>query len=98
MHRLILESRMGTAKYREISNKRAGIEGVPSALRRQYGIDNLPVRGQVRSKIWLGLKIGAMNCKRYIKGSVRSPRDTVTTMNAVPLLQVLCFQGTIVAI
>ena len=98
LHRLILEARMGTEKYRKISTKRAGIEGVPSALRRQYDIDNLPVRGQVRSKIWLGFKIGAINCKRYIKGSVRSPKDAPPAINAVYLLQVLCFQRTVAAI
>jgi hypothetical protein len=47
---------MGTSKYQELARKRAGIEGIPSVLRRRYKIDHLPVRGEVRVKVWLGFK------------------------------------------
>jgi len=62
-----LMQKMETTEYKEIADKRAGIEGIPSVLRRRYGIDYLPVRGLVRSKVWLGLKIGAINIKRVVK-------------------------------
>jgi len=29
---------------KEIASKRAGVEGIPSVLRRQYDVDTLPVR------------------------------------------------------
>jgi len=68
-HRIKLIAQMGTEEYMEISSKRAGIEGIPSVLRRRYNIDQLPVRGLVRSKVWFGFKISAINCKRLIKRS-----------------------------
>jgi len=59
---------MRTTEYLSTANKRAGVEGVPSVLRRRHHIDTLPVRGLVRSKLWYGLKIGAINMKRLMKG------------------------------
>jgi hypothetical protein len=32
-------------------------------------LDRIPVRGLVRSKIWFGFKIGAINAKRVLKGA-----------------------------
>ena len=58
---------MGTPEYQELAGKRAGIEAVPSILRRWYKIDNLLVRGLVGVKLYLGFKISAINCKRLIK-------------------------------
>jgi len=66
-HKLI--SLMNTEDYLEVSNKRAGVEGIPSVLRRRYKIDDMPIRGLVRSKIWFGFKIGAMNIKSMLKCS-----------------------------
>ena len=50
LHRSQLITRMGTFEYQELASKRAGIEGIPSVLRRKYKIDHLPVRGEVRVK------------------------------------------------
>lgn len=47
---------------------RNGIEGLPSILRRRYRVDDMPVMGLVRSKIWFALKIGAINVKNLLKG------------------------------
>ena len=44
LHRSQLITKMGTSEYQELAKKRAGIEGIPSALRRRYKIDHLPVR------------------------------------------------------
>lgn len=51
LHRSQLIIKMGTSKYQQLASKRAGIEGVPSVLRRRYNIDYLPVRRLVRSKV-----------------------------------------------
>jgi len=59
-----LRKKMETKDYKNLTNQRAGIEGIPSVFRRKYNIDNLPVMGKVRSKIWLGFKVGAINIKR----------------------------------
>jgi hypothetical protein len=58
--------KLSTEKYKEYSRKRNGVEGIPSVLRRRYGIGNMPVRGLARQKMLLGFKIGAINVKRAI--------------------------------
>ena len=59
--------KMKTHEYIEIANKRAGIEGIPSVLRRRYKIDTMPIRGLLRSKLWVGFKIAAYNFKKLVK-------------------------------
>jgi hypothetical protein len=57
---------LSTERYKEFARKRNGVEGIPSILRRRYRVDEMPVRGLLRSKMWFGFKIGAINIKRYI--------------------------------
>lgn len=59
---------METDEYQELANKRAGIEGIPSTFRRKYNIDEIPVRGKLWVKIWLGFKVAAYNFKKLLKG------------------------------
>jgi hypothetical protein len=92
LHRSILIERMGTEVYKKLAKKRAGIEGVPSVLRRRYNIDHLPVRGLVISKIYLGFKVSAINCKRLIRGLRNATKDQTATAVSVYLLEVLSFQ------
>ena len=66
-NRAALAKSITTERYKELARKRNGIEGVPSVLRRKYRVDEMPVRGLVRSKMWFGFKIGAINVKRLIK-------------------------------
>jgi hypothetical protein len=75
--RAILSSKLSTEEYKKYARKRNGVEGVPSVLRRRYRMDEMPVRGLVRTKMWMGFKIGAMNVKKLIAGlsfSLFSPR------------------------
>jgi hypothetical protein len=44
-------NRLGTERHKELSNFRAGVEGVVSAVKR--GLIQLPVRGLSRVKIWI---------------------------------------------
>jgi hypothetical protein len=62
-----LRARMDTKEYRKLTNSRAGVEGIPSVLRRRYRVDEMPIRGLVRSKIWFGFKIAAINFKSLVK-------------------------------
>lgn len=64
----LLREQMSTKEYQKLANKRAGIEGVPSTFRRKYNIDNMPIRGKVRAKIWFGFKVIAYNFKKLLKG------------------------------
>ena len=66
IHRAAYIVKLSTEAYEKYARKRNGIEGVPSVLRRRYGVDRMPVRGFVRSKMWFGFKIGAINVKRLI--------------------------------
>jgi len=94
LHRCQLITKMGTSEYQELARKRAGIEGIPSALRRRYRIDHLPVRGEVRVKVWLGFKISAINCKRLIKGLMNSPIPELSTLLFGHLFSLFHFQRT----
>ena len=58
--------KMDSESYQQLFNKRNGVEGIPSVLRRKYGVDHIPVRGYVRSKMWFTLKIGAINVVRLL--------------------------------
>jgi len=94
LHRCQLITRMGTSKYQELARKRAGIEGIPSALRRRYKIDHLPVRGVVRVKVYLGFKISAINCKRLIKGLANRHNLELSTLLFDHLFSLFGFQRT----
>ena len=59
--------KLSAEEYTALQKKRNGVEGLPSVLRRRYHVDNMPVRGLVRSKIWFSFKIGAINVKKVLK-------------------------------
>lgn len=61
----ICREKMGEARFKELAAFRAGVEGVPSVLRRKYVIDKIPVRGLSRSRIWVHCKIMAYNFKSF---------------------------------
>ena len=67
INRAALAQALTTERYKELARKRNGVEGIPSVMRRKYGVDDMPVRGLVRSKMRFGFKIGAINAKRVIK-------------------------------
>ena len=94
LHRSQLITRMGTPEYQELARKRAGIEGIPSVLRRKYKIDHLPVKGLIRGKVYLGFKISAINCKRLIKGLMDRPKVSLPALLFNHLLSLFSFQRT----
>jgi hypothetical protein len=95
-----LRVQMGTEEYRKLTNSRAGIEGLPSVLRRRYGIDEMPIRGYVRAKIWFGFKIAAMNFKSLLKGTQKRAKDQLSYLYLVVkerfywfiIINLYCFQ------
>ena len=58
--------KLSTEEYKQYGRCRNGVEGVPSVLRRFYGVDTMPVRGLVRAKMRFGFMIGAINAKRVV--------------------------------
>ncbi|HHY08203.1 MAG TPA: DDE transposase [Corynebacteriales bacterium] len=97
LHRAKIIAEMKTDEYKKVASKRAGVEGIPSVLRRRYNIDHLPVRGLVRSKVHLGLKISAINCKRLIKSRLGSSRKALISLLYKHLLEIFCFQRSVTA-
>lgn len=75
--------KMHESEYIKLANKRAGIEGIPSVLRRRNKIDTMPIRGLLRSKLWVGFKIAAYNFKKLLKQFLESGRDY--------LLNIICY-------
>ena len=71
-----VRAKMETEAYHQLANSRAGVEGIPSVLRRRYDVDHMPIRGLVRSKIWFGFKIAAMNFKSLVKGCRKLAKDS----------------------
>jgi len=57
---------MSEPEYRRIANLRNAVEGIPSLMRRKYRIDEMPVRGYLRSKCWFFLKARAINVKSVL--------------------------------
>lgn len=92
LHCALLRIKMGTAEYQETARKRAGVEGIPSTLRRRYNIDNMPVRGRIRSKVWLGFMISAINCKRYMKSRIETTKEALSSYISIHLSEIFCFQ------
>lgn len=84
-----LRVRMGTEEYRKLTNSRAGIEGLPSVLRRRYGVDYMPIRGYVRAKFWFGFKIAAMNFKSLLKGTRKRAKEELSFLYLVFTAQVV---------
>lgn len=58
---------LGTPIHRALGNFRAGVEGVPSVLRRVYGVDKVPVRGLIRSRVWDHGNIMAFNFRSFFE-------------------------------
>ncbi len=69
---------LGTEEYRKLARQRNAIEGIPSVLRRRYHVDEIPVFGQMRSKIFFYCKVGAFN---VIKLITHLPKVTVNEMS-----------------
>jgi hypothetical protein len=61
---------MKKSEFKEFAKIRNGVESIPSTLRRKYQVDKMPVRGKLRTKLFFGFKIAAMNFNKlrdYLK-------------------------------
>lgn len=62
------------------SHFRNGVETIPSVLRRKYGIDKMPVRGKLITKLFFGFKIASVNTRKllnYLSGLRECALNTV---------------------
>lgn len=63
----IQREKRNNPEYQNISNMRAGIEGIPSLLRRKYHIDNRGTKGKFCLKMEFSTALIAINIKRASK-------------------------------
>jgi len=69
---------MDTEEFREFAKSRNGVEALPSTLRRKYDVDKMPVRGRLRTKLYFGFKIAALNFRKlckYYDSLVKCPQN-----------------------
>ena len=67
VQRAAYRKKLGTEEYKELTKKRNAVEGIMSTLRRRYRVDEIPVFGRIRTKMFFNLKIGAFNIVKLIK-------------------------------
>ena len=54
-------------EFKKMSAFRNGVESIPSILRRKYNTDHIPARGKLRSKLFFGFKIAALDFTKLCK-------------------------------
>ena len=59
--------KLGNEEFKKLTRKRNAVEGVMSVLRRRYRVDEIPVFGKLRSKIFFTMKIGAFNVVKFMR-------------------------------
>lgn len=62
---------MKTDEFKALARLRNGVETLPSLLRKRYHVDQMPVRGKIRSRFFFGCKIAALNIRKlftYLNG------------------------------
>ena len=57
---------MKTSEFIEFAKIRNGVESLPSILRRKYHVDEMPVRGNLKTKLFFGFKVAALNFKKLL--------------------------------
>jgi len=87
---------MGTEAYRKLANGRAGVERIPSVLRRRYRVDEMPIRGLVRVKIWFGFKIAAFNFKSLVKGTRKMGKTRLAYFYSIVKGHLMAYFGNII--
>jgi len=72
--RRVLESAYGLDKEARtfITRIRNGIETVPSIIRNKYRADKMPVRGKLKTKLFFGFKVVALNFSKLIRFTKKS--------------------------
>lgn len=55
---------MESEEFKLLSRIRNGIETVPSALRKKYHADRMPVHGTIRNRFFFGCKVAAYNVRK----------------------------------
>ena len=57
---------MESKEFKEHARFRNGVESLPSIIRRRYHVDKMPVRGKLKTKLFFGFKIAALNFQKLL--------------------------------
>jgi len=76
--RAIQQRSRSTDEFKKMCHFRNGVETVPSVLRRKYHVDTMPVRGKIRSKMFFGFKVAALNITKFCNFMQSSPSYACT--------------------
>ncbi len=66
IRRAQMQAFMKSEEFKAYARLRNGVETIPSSLRKNYRVDQMPVRGRVRSKFFFGAKIAALNFRKLL--------------------------------
>ena len=55
---------MKSEEFKEFAKFRNGVESLPSIIRRKYRVDEMPVRGKLKTKLFFGFKVAALNFQK----------------------------------
>ena len=72
----------GSVEFTKHSNFRNGVETIPSTLRRRYRIDEMPVRGLLKTRFRFGRAIGGLNFMKlwkFVKDRISAPKIQLCT-------------------
>ena len=72
---------LSTEEYKKLTRQRNAIEGIPSVFRRKYHVDELPVFGLVRTRIFISFKAMAYNFNK-VRSYHRRKGDNYALMAA----------------
>lgn len=61
------QRRMADEDFQNWKRIRNSVETIPSALRNQYHVDDMPVRGRIPGKFFFGAKISAINFRKLLR-------------------------------
>lgn len=64
--------RMSTEEYLKIARLRNAVEGIMSVLRRKFRVDEIPVFGLVRTKMFFNVKVIAYNFGKFLRSRRRA--------------------------
>lgn len=56
-----------TEEFKKLAYFRNGVETVPAVLRKRHKIDKMPVRGYIKTKLYFGFKVAAMNVRKLVQ-------------------------------
>jgi hypothetical protein len=74
---------LGTEEYKGFARKRNGVEGVPSVMRRKYGVDLMPVFGKKYIGLLLGIIVAAANAVTLIRNLQKKRKEKQKAMGEV---------------